>query len=91
MSSYIILYVTGDRMEIRGITPVLCDVCGKSTGEPDCGALSGCFSGKKYHLQLCQACFLALIGAAKEMRRVNVMFAASDMPSDNFGLKHEQE
>lgn len=65
------LYVTGDHMEIREITPVLCSVCGKNTGQPDHGVLSGDFDGKKYHLALCQACFCSLIGAAKEMRRTS--------------------
>jgi len=88
MPTYINIYVHGDHMKITNITPVLCDVCGESTGQPDHGALSGSFDGKQYHLQLCQACFLSLIGVAKEMRRVNVMFTGEDdYLSENFGVK----
>ena len=74
-------------MKIREITPVFCNVCGAIAGKNDCGALAGSFDGKRHHLKLCQACFLSLIGAAKEMRGVSVMFTNDDAPSDDFGLK----
>lgn len=89
MSSYINLYDSGDRMEIKGITPVLCSVCSEIAGKPDCGALAGSFNGKQYRVELCRSCFMTLLGTAREMRRATVMFAASDVPNDDFGLKHE--
>lgn len=81
------MYAYGDHMEITEITPVLCAVCGKNTGRPDHGALSGTFGGKQYHVALCQACFAVLLGTAREMRRVSTMFTNSDAGSDDFGLK----
>ena len=70
---------------VETVIDVRCDTCGASTLEdtnqtPQYGILTANWGygsrhdGERYEVDLCEACFFALLANAKELRRANMLF-----------------
>ncbi|WP_336758561.1 type II toxin-antitoxin system HicB family antitoxin [Aeromonas hydrophila] len=89
------------RIEIDGVTDVICDICGGSTTikddyPPEFATLKAAWGypskhdGKSYELDFCEDCFFQTLANLKEQRRQALIFSEQGYtPDPDFGLSNQ--
>ena len=85
------------KVEIEGVSDVVCDVC-RLTTRVDGGGLQFAtlqahwgygskHDGERWEIHLCESCFFQAVAGLKQERRTQGLFDESGgMPADDFGL-----
>ncbi|WP_054889591.1 hypothetical protein [Pseudomonas sp. NBRC 111118] len=85
------------KVEIEGVSDVVCDVCRLTTRVVDGGlqfatlqahwGYGSKHDGERWEIHLCEGCFFQAVAGLKQERRIQGLFDESGgIPDDDFGL-----